>query len=119
MVLDIEPVVMDKLYINGRLTMDPALASCDIVANWIIIEQGEFIIGTEEEPHQGRVNITLTGSRRDRVFAYSNFVMGGNKILFVSGLFQAYGVPRTAATIDNEEVIRSHTTLKSEVFPED
>lgn len=87
MVLDVEPVIMNKLYIYGRLTVDPALASCDLVTNWLIIQRGEFIIGTEEEPHLGRFNLTLTGAKRDRVFAYSNFIMGGSKILFVSGLF--------------------------------
>lgn len=117
MILDVQPVIMNKFYIYGRLTVDPNLASCDIVTNWLIIQRGEFIIGTEDEPHQGRFNITLTGKKRDRVFAYSNFVMGGSKILFVSGLLQAYGIPRTVANINNEDEIRSHTTLKAEAEP--
>ena len=43
--------------------------------------------------------------------------MGGSKILFVSGLLQAYGIPRTVANINNEDEIRSHTTLKAEAEP--
>ncbi len=94
MILDAQPLEMDKLYIYGRLTVDPALKACEIVTNWLIVQQGEFIIGNATDPHPGNFTITLKGRKRDRVFAYSNFVMGGNKILFVSGLLQAYGLPR-------------------------
>ena len=36
----------------------------------------------------------LMGEQEDSVFAYSNNSYGGNKILFVSGTFKAYGIPR-------------------------
>ena len=41
MILDMElPLEIDRLYIYGRLTVDPNLSKCVLKANWIIVQSG-------------------------------------------------------------------------------
>lgn len=101
MFYDIEtnPLHYNKIKVDGRLTFeDPASAdkTFELIANQLLVVVGEIRIGSGVSPYKNKAIITLKGTRNSPYFAYSNNINAGNKILFVSGNFTAYGALASA-----------------------
>lgn len=87
---------LKSLVIQGRLTFNDTLIdgiprTYELRSHIIAIELGELLIGTAEKPYENKAIITLLGSQDSPVYSYSNSVTAGNKIIFVTGNFVAYG----------------------------
>jgi parallel beta-helix repeat protein len=95
MVLDIpETPILRSLEINGRLTVKNNATSYKLQSYLIYVRKGELIIGTEESPHLGNVEIVLYGDRSDKdIYFNENMFEGGNKGIAVTGKLRMYGQP--------------------------
>lgn len=97
MYLDIDTPMLNKLTINGRLTLpsnEETPTTVSIHAKIIYVRQGELLAGTETVPYNGNINIILYGEPTDETIAYNVFVETGNKVLAIVGTVKLYGLPR-------------------------
>jgi hypothetical protein len=51
-------------------------------------------IGSPEYPFINNATITLYGEKAAETIVYDNAVEAGNKVIAVTGKFNAYGIPR-------------------------
>jgi len=96
MLLDIaETPKLKTLNINGRLSLMRQDMDYHIRAEKIFVRAGEFFIGSEEEPFENNVLITLLGDQEVETLKMSTTVDIGNKIIAVTNSLQFYGKKRT------------------------
>lgn len=91
-------VRLKKVDIRGKLSFpNPPIGPgegpnvYELKSEMILVETGELVIGTEAEPYMHEAIITLLGIPTSETHSYSNDVVAGNKILFVTGKFTAWG----------------------------
>lgn len=117
--IDTNPLHYDKIFVEGRLTFSDPVAGnkqFELIANQILVVVGEIRIGSQISPYKNKAIITLKGTRNSPSFAYSNNVLAGNKILFVSGNFTAYGsLPTTKVQSRlKAKAVKGATTIQLE-----
>jgi hypothetical protein len=95
MVLDIpDPPEFNSVLINGRLSFERGMGPVTFRAHNIWVQQGQFYIGTEEEPFEEDANIVLLGMQDDETLVIPGSSEAGNKVLVNSGKVKWYGTDR-------------------------
>lgn len=91
--LDVVTPNLKSVTINGTLVGDQE-KDIGITADWILVKEGRFQIGTTEKPFTRSAVITLTGNSPND----TNEPGMGNKLLGVlNGVLELHGAPVTAA----------------------
>ncbi len=78
----------------------------------LLVQTGELIIGTDSKPYENEAIITLLGEPNSPVHSYSNAVVAGNKIFFITG----------TVTLVGKDVMNGgeyHTRLTQSCSPDD
>ncbi|MFT7589222.1 MAG: hypothetical protein ACI959_001439, partial [Limisphaerales bacterium] len=87
-VLDISPPNLGTVTVFGKLSF--ADVPIDLFADWIMINAGEFEVGTQASPLSSKVSITLTGDTADVLPDMGNrFIAAMN-----GGIINLHGVSR-------------------------
>eukprot|EP00117_Sycon_ciliatum_P032216 scpid3681/ scgid25031/ Fibrocystin-L; Polycystic kidney and hepatic disease 1-like protein 1; Protein D86 len=87
MVYDIAPedaVKLGTLTILGRLNFTDEIET-HLIADKIVLNRGELIIGEEDRRHTEKATITLTGEKNDEHFVISSGMDAGNKGIYNLG----------------------------------
>lgn len=97
MLLDLnETPKLKTLTINGRLSfLQQDGFDIHLMAGYIFVRAGEFIIGTEESPFTSKATITLLGDQKSDTLTLSGTIDGGNKVLGVTNIASFHGKPRS------------------------
>lgn len=91
--LDEPSPVYELVRVNGNLTFATD-KDLHFRAKHIFVRGGNLTLGTLEEPLTNDVQIELFGAKNDAAMVYDNAVEAGNKLIAVTGRFEAYGIPR-------------------------
>lgn len=83
--------ILNKVFINGKLTFEDGVADLHLRANYIWVRAGELIIGTASQPYVQNAKITLYGNKNDTHIDIDNGFEGGNKLLLNSNKIMLYG----------------------------
>ena len=78
----------------------------------IFVRAGEFIIGAEDAPYEGKAEIELLGLTDSETLTLSGIVKGGNKILASTNKVAFYGQPRDTMSRLLETVEEGAITIK-------
>jgi hypothetical protein len=90
--MDISPPKLRNLVINGRLEFYGTglrKLEADTIVVW-----GEWAIGSESSPYDGRAEIILHGVRSSTVVTATNELFLGNKVIACFGKMNFFGMPR-------------------------
>ncbi len=88
--LDISPPPLGSLTVEGTLVFDEK--DLNLTSNWILV-RGRLEIGSEAQPFQHRVTITLTGPATDNIMGVGAKLLGA-----VGGTIEIHGLPRAGWT---------------------
>lgn len=92
--LDISPPKLNKLKVYGRLIFAKSV-DLRLDAYWIIVQGGELIVGTKEEPIEKTAEIVLHGDISTPREAVGATVIGSKALAAVNGgLISLHGLPR-------------------------
>lgn len=91
MILDTDTPLLENLYIDGLLTVDPSREETTINAKNIWIQRGGLYAGDEETPFPGKFNIVLHGSKNDPDMLVDPDLFANNKVLVNTGALNLYG----------------------------
>lgn len=106
---------LKSLQINGRLTFKNDKANLPLIklrSHQIFVRAGEFIIGTETAPYDGKAEVELLGLTDSDGLVLSGTIKGGNKILASTNKVAFYGKPRDQMTRLLDTVEEGATTIK-------
>lgn len=92
--LDVSPPPLAALVIAGRLIAKPGV-SLTLTTGSVVIEGGEFIVGSFEVPHNAGFNLVLTGTPATLASAVPTF--GSKTVALRSGRISMYGPPNAPA----------------------
>lgn len=70
----------------------------------LYVRAGEIFVGSEEEPFQHNMQITLMGEKDSETLKFDNTVTAGNKVIVNTGYIEMHGTQRT------KNFVRLHET---------
>ncbi|OMJ78805.1 hypothetical protein SteCoe_21333 [Stentor coeruleus] len=111
-ILDMPTGLLELIYIKGTLIVDD-IPGITIDAHYIFIHGGTLQIGTEDDPFENEITITMHGNRHSPALP-----MYGNKVIAIrGGLVDIHGKFKTSWTVLDSTIDpgSSSLTLKSDV----
>lgn len=101
LLIDESTPILDTIIVEGKITFED-VKSLTLDAHYFVINNGEFELGTEEDPHENEIVITMHGGYYDRQLP----IFGNKGIGCRNCKFNMHGVERNptwtevAATIN-------------------